>query len=255
MIINIPTNCSAFEITSITLTAPHKEAIPDAPIVGFTPLDVPVETVVQFERGECVVSMELGRLTRDLTNPKTINLTIHSDKYSLFGTITLSFSSLCGPVDKTLFVGKQGMTINKVELSQPIMTPAGYKRGTVQEISPTDYLYTDVFEKYAHALVVTDVKITPLNKEITDGISAMQRMKNGEQLTTEDVPRITVVGLEALIRIHRILAITEFANGLQLQIAPNNNVITDPSLQKELTELAFQLQKAINKVITTAKQP
>lgn len=255
MIINIPTDCSTFEITSITLAASHKEAIPDAPIVGFTSLDVPVETAVWFERGECVLSMEPGKLTRNLTSPKTVNLAIHSDRYSLFGTITLSFSSLCGPVGKTLFVGKQGMTIDKVELLQPIMTPAGHKRGTVQEISSTDYLYTDVFQKYARALVVTDVKVTPLNNEISDGISAMQRMKDGEQLTAEDVPKITVAGLEALIRIHRILAVTEFANGLQLQIAPNNNVITDPSLQKELTELASQLQTAINRVILTAKQP
>lgn len=49
MITNIPDTYNAFEISSIRLTADHKPAIPDAPIVGFRPLDVPVQTIVQYE--------------------------------------------------------------------------------------------------------------------------------------------------------------------------------------------------------------
>lgn len=167
------------------------------------------------------------------------------------------------------------LTIDEVVLIQPLIKPSGNICSIEEPISPTDYLYTHVFRKYVNALTIDDIQIrncatqelsenTAMKEELNEAMSALERFKTGQQITTEDIPKLGVLGLETLITIHQVLAVSEFANGLLTEldtgirlskedILANTQVKTDPNVLAELTDLADQLQKAVNTIITTGK--
>lgn len=276
MIINFPKNSlgsfNPIVINNLKLDADHRSTIKDEKIYGFEPIGTGMNALLTSVF-TVTPTTPLGYIDRHTS------ATVHTTNYTLWCKIFLRFKISITDYKKDDFVQLEitivQRSLEESALNQPLVVPNGHKVPNTTPLKPGDHLY-GILHKYVDCLDIsycqyqqcelsgeTIKESTPTNSDKQD-TNLFSNIPKAPQ-TVEEVPKVAEAGLDLLIHIHKVLAVSEFGNELlkrvntgydnncEIAIRATGEVISDTNIHRQLEDSAKLLKKELVRIINASK--